>query len=503
MKKKILYIITRAGGWDGCAMQAELWIEIMINNKYKVTLLTGEFEEETTNFFPYNKVNIVTKKQLSLDFQSQIYQLGFKEKYDRKVWLNEFIENKDKIKEEISEYFKSHDIVILHNISLRYLIPSFWAAIYELSIEYPDKKILSIEPDSPYERRYLINSYNLEVRHMLQNPSIWYQKERRLIYKILNQLKKINIEMLPGPIQRENTRYVILNSYQYNAHRDIFGIPESNIVKIPDIGRFKDNEGNEERYPDQDFFDYLIKNQITCKKETITEDNLFFISPVRPVYRKNIRYLIKVMSQLRLYLKEKQNLTPQLFLVITHKNKDDPDYFKRIVELAQQLEITVIYIGDSLRLRRLNKDKDVKVKIDYTYPEVLSILSKLKSICYSGSAFGGWENAIVECSENKIPVFVNPKIPAFGDMIKMGYIYPTIPFISMPPIEDLPSSKVWENNFSIEFFFESMYELFYDVSKRKKITENNFNVGQKYQSISYLSKNIIIPLLEDKKDLFT
>ncbi len=496
-KKKALYVITRAGGWDGCAMQAELWIDVLLKNGYEVTLLTGEFEEETTNFHPYNKINIVIKNDLSLSAQSKLYISGFEEQYERKKWVKKFIDNKNEIKKEICEYFNSHNLIILHNISLRYLIPSLWGAIYELSLESPKKRIISIEPDSPYERRYLLNRYNLEVLHMLHHPSTWYQQDRRSIYKTLNQIKKMNIKMLPGPIHNDNTHHLILNSYQYNAHRDIFGVPESHLVKISDMGRF---EKKKNKYPDQNFFDYLIKSQVICIKKKITHDDLFFISPVRPVYRKNIRYLLKIMSQFRMYIKEKKNLAPQLFLIITHKNKDDPDYFNNIIELAEQLDITVIYTGDSLKLRRITKEKNAKAKTYYTYYEFLSTLSNLKSICFSGSAFGGWENAIVECSENMIPVFVNPKIPAFGDMIKKGYIYRIIPFINMPSQEELLSARVWEKHFSLEFFFENIYDLFYDISMRKKIIDNNFQIGKKYQSMAYISKNKILPLLEGKKD---
>lgn len=140
MTKKVLYTIARAGGWDGCAMQAEIWIDILVKNKYDVFLLTGEFEEESDNFLPYNKINILKNGNLSLDAEANLYNQGFEEKYDRKLWIETFIKNKKKIKDEIVEHFKINDIIILHNISLRYLVPSLWAALHELSIEHPEKK---------------------------------------------------------------------------------------------------------------------------------------------------------------------------------------------------------------------------------------------------------------------------------------------------------------------------------------------------------------------------
>ncbi|MEA3515478.1 MAG: hypothetical protein U9R34_08425 [Nanoarchaeota archaeon] len=486
MAKKVLYIIARAGGWDGCAMQGEIWIEILVKNKYNISLLTGMFEEESDNFFPYNKINIIKNGDLSLESEANLYHNGFEDKYDRKPWIKAFLKNKGEIKNEIAEYFKSHDIIILHNISLRYLIPSLWAALYELSVEYPEKKIISIEPDSPYERRYLLNKYSSEVLYMLNHPSTWYNKNNRAICSTLNNINKRSLKMLPGPIHRENTYHVVLNAYQYNAHRDIFGIPESNLVKIPDIGRFNKKQT---KYSEQELLDYFLENQIMCPKKAIMPEDLFFISPVRPVYRKNIKYLIKVMAQFRIYLYDKKGLSPNLFMIITHINKDDKDYFWSLVELAEELDITIIYLGDSLKLRRLRR-RNVKI-----YDEVLEMLSNRKSICFSASAFGGWENAVVECSEKHIPVFVNPKIPVFGDMVRMGYIYHIIPFINMPNIKDFPSTKLWESNYSFELFLENIYSFFYDMSLRKKITDHNYNIGLKYQAMKYLESDLIIPLL--------
>lgn len=490
MKKKALYIITRAGGWDGCAMQAEIWIEILIKNKYNVSLLTGEFEEETDDFFPYNKIKIIKKEMLSLDAGNNLYNSGYEDIYKRTTWLKEFLKNKEEIKNEIAEYFNAHDLIILHNISLKYLVPSLWAALHELAVENPKKKIISIEPDSSYERRYLLNEYSPEVLHLLHHPSTWYKKDRRSIYTILQHINKIGIRMLPGPTHLENIHHVVLNSYQYNAHRDIFGIPESHLAKLPDIGRF---DKKETRYPDPKLFDYLIENQITCSKETITPEDIFFVSPVRPIFRKNIKYLVKVMAQFRTYLLEKKGLSPNLFLVITHENKDHRDYFDKIVELAKQLDITIIYLGDSLKLRRIGG------QAVHIYDEFLGMLSHLKSICFSGSALGGWENAVVECTENRIPIFVNPKIPSFGEMAKMGYIYHIIPFIKMPKIGEFSSVKIWEKNYSFELFLKNIYHFFYNISMRNKITEQNYKIGKKWQSMKYLSKNVILPLLNGEE----
>ena len=117
MAKKVLYIITRAGGWDGCAMQAEIWIDILLKNKYKVSLLTGEFEEETDDFFPYNKINIIKKEMLSLDAGIQLYNSGYEDIYKRQTWLKEFLKKKEEIKNEIAEHFNAYDLIIFHNIS--------------------------------------------------------------------------------------------------------------------------------------------------------------------------------------------------------------------------------------------------------------------------------------------------------------------------------------------------------------------------------------------------
>ena len=90
MSQKILYIVSRIGGWDGIAMQAEIWIKELLKHKFNITLLTGKFETGygLKNTFPYNKIEIITKKRLSLESQSELYEKGFQNKYNRQIILS-------------------------------------------------------------------------------------------------------------------------------------------------------------------------------------------------------------------------------------------------------------------------------------------------------------------------------------------------------------------------------------------------------------------------------
>ena len=312
---------------------------------------------------------------------------------------------------------------------------------------------------------------------------------RSTLFPYTTLFRSLNIKTLPGPIYIENAKHVVLNSYQYSVCVDIFGIPKDKIIRLPDIGEFKVKKEKPIHSIDE-FLKFLAKHQKNNKKRKISNKDLFFVCPVRPVGRKNLRFILKVIAQFKDYINGEKKNSPNVFMVITHERKDDINYYNRVLRLARKLGVTLIYLGGSLNLRRRPNSKV------YTYKESLYNFSKLKSVCLVGSDKGGWENAIVEATEYKIPVFVNSDLPAFSDMIKMGYMYYPLNLIEGLIEEKAFPKELWKKDFCLKTLLNHLYSSFYILHKRKNRVDHNFRVGKRKQSIEVAEKKIK-SLIED------
>ena len=112
-------------------------------------------------------------------------------------------------------------------------------------------------------------------------------------------------------------------------------------------------------------------------------------------------------------------------------------------------------------------------------------ISKLNSASIIGSTSGAWENGIVESTEAKLPVSVNPLLPPYQDMVMMGLQYIPCPITRASiMLKRGLGTLVWMNDASIEKFFESLHDMIFDKKKRKRIVENNFSIGKKNLSIN-------------------
>ena len=224
----------------------------------------------------------------------------------------------------------------------------------------------------------------------------------------------------------------------------------------------------------------ISEAQVVNPRQAVTRDDIFIVSPVRPIYRKNLKHIAYLADQYRLYLRE-NGQDRHVFLIITHptdKAVDMGSYWKELKKEVEGLGITLVHMADSLLLRRK------KGRSGIIYNEFMWSLSRLNSISIVGSMSGAWENGIVESTEAMLPVSVNPMLPAYQDMIMMGFRYIPVPITRAARMKERGSGdKSWINDASIESFFGTMSEVIFDRDKRKEIVEHNFSVGKERLSL--------------------
>jgi hypothetical protein len=492
-KKKLAYFVARVGGWDGIALQAEHWLNLLLELGYDVNLITGEVETEPgpLDIPPFSQVETTIINELSLAHQKELYNLSFKKKYDRSSWVDKFVRDKDEIKEIFNRHIKDVEVIMLHNFSIKHLIPSAWAAMYELMMEYPQKKFISIAADSPFERSYLMEKFSKDVLQILKEPSLWYKKSASQIKAVLKENEKNRYVALPGPDRAENLKYIILNSNQKKIFHNIYGIPDEDLIAIPDMGGFEEN--NTRRRPRkkdfETFFQYLTRNQIaknSQKLHKIDQNCVFFVSPVRPIRRKK---LIEVAYAARLFQEylHKKRRTTKVVLVITHPNRDEKPYFTEVRRYTKRIGLPFVFLGEEITLRKGERGI-------YTYAEVMNFFSFLNSVCIVGSEFGGWENGILEASEHKMPVCVNPLLPSFQDMTALSYNYIPTPIMIFSDITQVKLSEDYLNFPSIKTFYRKVYSRIFDKTLRRSNVNHNYSIGLKKQSKAItkpLVKNVI------------
>ncbi|MFP4189767.1 MAG: hypothetical protein ACLFSL_01880 [Candidatus Woesearchaeota archaeon] len=476
---KITYFVVRIGGWDGIALQAELWLDVLNSMKKRVRLVTGEIETEQGPLDnpPFSDAEIETIPELNIENQKILYNMSFKRRYDREKWVDRFVREKELLKRQFFRHIMSSNTVMLHNFSIKHLIPSAWAAMYELMLEHPEKRFISIAADSPFERSYIMEKFSKEVLVILKDARIWYKKTPRQIKNRLAKNGNNRYIALPGPDRAPNLKYIVLNTNQKKTFHNIYGIPDEDLMVIHDIGNFDDEKVR--RKPGKNdfekFFKYLERNQLTSRQDELNKNDIFLISPVRPIRRKK---LIEVAYAARLFQEytNRKRRTGRVVLVVTHPNRDEKPYFTELKRFTKKFGITFIFLGNEIKLR---KDEENKI---YTYDEVMNHFSYLNSACIIGSEFGGWENGILEATEHKMPVSVNPLLPSFQDMVALGYNYIPAPIMIF---SDLIHASLDTDNLkfpSIKTFYDKMYSRIFVKKTRRANVNHNYSIGLRAQS---------------------
>lgn len=119
----------------------------------------------------------------------------------------------------------------------------------------------------------------------------------------------------------------------------------------------------------------------------------FFLSPVRPVYRKRLKESMLVEKYYGDYKHCKTAF------VVTHPNKDDINYFLESVHFAFSIGLPYYHLGKTFSL--------------YSLENVYEYFVALNTVGVIGSSAGDWENAINELARAAIPFYMNKNLNSF------------------------------------------------------------------------------------------
>jgi len=392
-------ILMRMGGLDGVAMQKKEYRQLLNSIDISVHAITGLLEKEFDTPDPIGHRETI------------IPELDFYHKNSLLLFANQFTEGNEKDGiDEISDdewhmLLDKHRIIIrnaidailqkipnntpvvVYNlISLRHAHPAAALAIRELIEKYPDRGFLSHAADPDAERP---------------------EKLARIKKHCLSMIS-CNADNEPysgGPYHANNLYHIVLNPVQRNNFINKYKIPEDHIFEIPDFMQFKSSTPELMQEPDGIFVDFLsgqkVKPEGDSYKYKHDDDNIsnidmetvFFLSPVRPVYRKQLKEAMFTAQQYALSRGKK------VAFVVTHPNMDDKTYFQETVEFANALNLDYYHLGERFTLKTL----------DYVYEN----MAPMNTIGLVASNAGGWENALNEMAHSCIPFFMNSQLNSY------------------------------------------------------------------------------------------
>ncbi|OQY04046.1 MAG: hypothetical protein B6I22_10280 [Desulfobacteraceae bacterium 4572_123] len=397
-------IIMRHGGLDGVALQKEEYLTLLNELDMDMHVIAGREETEYGPISSEGQTRTVIER---LDFYHPDSQLLFAnqfthgpetegiKKIDKEEWIRLFHTHKNKIRDAIEKALVSipdNTPVLVYNlVSLRHAQPAAAVAIRELMEKYPNRGFLSHAADPDAERPEKIErikDFALQVISA-NKPSEPYSG---------------------GPYYLNNLYHIVLNPTQRANFLYKYGIPEKHVYEIPDFLEFESKEAVIADGPEPDFLNYLSENCVFARDDTYTyrhtdldEQTVFFLSPVRPVYRKRLR---EAMLIAHVYGKTRNC---RVAFVVTHPNTDDKHYFIDSAKFANALDLPYIHLGVGFTLE----------KLDYVYTN----MAPMKTVGVVASSAGGWENALNEMAHKCIPFFMSAGLNSFKPLTEQIRIH--------------------------------------------------------------------------------
>ena len=474
-------ILMRMGGLDGVALQKREYRFLLNDLDLLVHAITGKLEKEFTSLSPIGHTHVVLDE---LDFYHPDSQLlfanefthgsekdGVKEISDSE-WHDLFIKHKNKIRDDIDKELQNipnNTPVIVYNlISLRHAQPAAAAAIKELIIKYPNRGFLSHAADPDAERPEKI------------------ARIKKHILPVLSAFEK-DKPYSGGPYNLNNLYHIVLNPTQRDNFINKYDIPHDHIFEIPDFLEFKTKTPEVPIKCANLFLPFLSKKCIipdngSCKyiRKTIEQDTVFFISPVRPVYRKRLKEAMLTAMQYEKHVNKK------VVFIVTHPNIDDKEYFQDSLEFAYSIGLDYYHLGEDFTLETL----------DFVYDN----LATLPTIGVVASSAGGWENALNEMAKTYIPFFMsnslNSFIPITEEIGIKTYGMDFIPATNL--VEKYSSDDLRNKDLSEEGKMKEAFEFFdelLDKEKRTEIVKNNYVKAYKYLSHQATTPKLLEALL--------
>jgi hypothetical protein len=384
----------RHGGLDGVALQKEEYLALLNAHDMDGHVITGR---EETEYGPISEKGQVRAVVDRLDFYHPVSQLLFANQFTHgpekdgvdtipdEEWLPLFYEHKNAIREEIDAVLKAvpnNTPVFVYNLlSLRHAHPAAAVAIRELIEKYPHRGFLSHAADPDAERPEKIS------------------RIKEFVLDVITA-KGTGDDYSGGPYQLNNLYHIVLNPTQMDNFLNRYGIPDDHVYEIPDFLGFKSRKAEIAGEPEPDFLDYLSRNTLVPSGHTYKYENrpvdgetVFFLSPVRPVYRKRLKEAMIVAQQ---YGRTRGH---KVAFVVTHPNVDDRHYFDDALRFANDLGLQYIHLGEDFTLKTLDR--------------VYENMAPLDTVGVVASSAGGWENALNEMAGTCIPFFMASCLNSF------------------------------------------------------------------------------------------
>jgi len=466
-------VLMRMGGLDGVAMQKKEYRQLLNSIDISVHALTGLLEKEFDTPDPIGHRETI------------IPELDFYHENSLLLFANQFTEGteKDGIKEisdeewhllldkhriiirdaidAILQKIPNNTPVIVYNlVSLRHAQPAAALAIRELIEKYPNRGFLSHAADPDAER-----------------PEKLARIKPHCLAKI-----SCNPEDEPysgGPYHANNLYHIVLNPVQRENFIKKYRIPEDHIFEIPDFMQFESAVPELMQVPKGIFVDFLSGQKVTPEGSSykyvhdggsvsaIDMDTVFFLSPVRPVYRKQLKEAMFAAQQYGLSRDKK------VAFVVTHPNMDDKTYFQEIVEFADAINLDYYHLGERFTLKTL----------DYVYENMAS----MNTIGVVASNAGGWENALNEMAHSCIPFFMNSLLNSYKPLTeKIGIRTFGTDFMAIKKIlADSSLSELRKKDFSGATDIAELFEwIDGTLAKKQRHDLIHHNYGMAYKWLS-------------------
>ena len=472
-------IIMRTGGLDGVALQAREYRHLLNSMDIGVHVLTGRCETKFTTVNPIgHKQSIISR----LDFYHKDSRLLFANQFEHgteteegiakltdEEWIELFISHKTKIKKSILKVLSTIEhntpVLIYNLVSLRHAHPAAGAALKEIIEENPHRAFISHSADPDAERPEKIGRI----------------KEFILPYISANSLEEV---YSGGPLLLDNLYHIVLNPTQRDNFINKYKVPENHIFEIPDFLDFISKEPVIKLAPSRIFMNFMMEQRLKAKgksytyvKSHIDKETVIFLSPVRPVYRKQLK---KAMLVAKAYGEARNK---EVAFVVTHPNIDDKKYFLDTVKFAELIDIPYFHLGKTFTMDAL----------DVVYEN----LAALKTIGVVASSAGGWENALNEMARASIPFYMNSALNSFEPLTKeIGIKTFGIDFANMDEVtkktdEDKEFTPNDVNQLSfIPDLFDWFDKMLLDKDARQKLIEHNYR-----RAYNYLSHEATLPRL--------
>jgi len=375
-------------------------------------------------------------------------------------WIELFESHKNSIRDEldkiISDIPYNSPVIVFNLLSLRHAHPAAAAAIKELIVKYSDRAFLSHAADPDAERPEKISRIKSFVLPFIsaEKPSKPYSG---------------------GPYIMDNLYHIVLNPKQKENFLYKYLVPANHVFEMPDFLEFESDEPELPEKTDDGFVDYLSSkcifadgNKYKYWTAPIPENTIFFLSPVRPVYRKRIKEAMLVAYHYG------QTRSKPVAFVVTHPDIDDKKYFMETVRFANAMGVLYIHLGEKFSLEKLN----------YVYKN----MAALNSVGVVASSAGGWENALNEMAKACIPFFMSISLNSFKPLTeRIGVITYGMDFSGIHGLfKSGLEAKLSALDLSGIAYMDKLTEWIdgaLDPERRREIVINNF-----YQVYEHLSQ---------------